>query len=225
MSKRKRFKGGGRRFIQLYTNVKRSQAYYSLSVYARAALFELLDKYNGVNNGMIGLGCRELAELLNCSKRGAANFLRELDDSGLAHPLTPGAWRGKKATEWRLTFYRCDKTGELPKLNWEPRSQCTRGDAKGHQGIHKPPLSARGEPQKPKSSMNESPFSAPRGTHIDIYQGVQDSGRDTDSPPWIEVTAEGKAYAESQKAWTKPTILSDEPRDFAEFPIEQGVAA
>ena len=69
--KKRRFKGGGRRFIHLYHNVKRSQAYHDLSVYARSALFELLERYTGINNGMIGLGCRELAAELNCS-RGTA---------------------------------------------------------------------------------------------------------------------------------------------------------
>jgi hypothetical protein len=60
--KKRRYKGGGRRFIQLYHNVKRSEAYHGLSVYARCALFELLGRYTGINNGMIGLGCRELSE-------------------------------------------------------------------------------------------------------------------------------------------------------------------
>ena len=60
--KKRRFKGGGRRFIQPYHNVKRSRAYHDLGVYARCALFELLERYTGINNGMIGLGCRELAD-------------------------------------------------------------------------------------------------------------------------------------------------------------------
>ena len=130
VAKKRRFKGGGRRFIQLYHNVKRSRAYHDLGVYARCALFELLERYTGINNGMIGLGCRELSEALNCSRDTAAKALRELDDSGLVRPLTAGVWRGKKATEWRLTFFRCDKTGELPILNWDPSSQSVSQDAK-----------------------------------------------------------------------------------------------
>ena len=47
-----------RKFLQLYTNVKRSTAYHGLSSYARSLLFELIDRYNGCNNGMIGLGVR-----------------------------------------------------------------------------------------------------------------------------------------------------------------------
>src|SRR5262249_55270944 len=55
-AKQRRMRGIGRskrRFLQLYTNVKRSTPYHSLSPYARSLLFELIDRYNGCNNGMI----------------------------------------------------------------------------------------------------------------------------------------------------------------------------
>jgi hypothetical protein len=169
--KKRRYKGGGRRFIQLYHNVKRSLAYHDLSVYARCALFELLERYTGINNGMIGLGCRELAEELNCSRDTAARALRELDDSGLVQPLTAGVWRGKKATEWRLTFFRCDKTGEVPILNWDPSSQSVSQDAKVRVVGRNGPVSPSGRTQGPKNSMNENPLSPTGRTHIDIYQG------------------------------------------------------
>jgi hypothetical protein len=172
---RKRFRGGGRRFLQLYTNLKRSDAYQSLSVYARCALFELLDRYTGINNGMIGLGCRELAEALNCARDTASKALRELDDSGLAHPLTPGVWRGKRATEWRLTFFRCNKTGELPILNWTPRSQSISKDAKVRVVRRKRPLSPPVGTEGPKNARSQDRVNPSGGTHIDIYQGGMDS--------------------------------------------------
>lgn len=124
--KKRRYPGGGRKHLQLYTNVKRSAAYYSLSVYARCALIELIDRFNGCNNGMIGLGVRELADELQCSHGTAVNAFRELDDAGLAHPVTLGRYPGKRATEWRLTFKRCDATGELPILNWQSRPEGSR---------------------------------------------------------------------------------------------------
>ena len=111
----------GRHFIQLFANVKRSEAYHGLTLPGRAALFELIDRYNGCNNGMIALGVRELAHELNCSKDTAARALNELDDAGLARPTSVGAWRGKKSSEWRLLFKRCDKTGDLPVTNWKQR--------------------------------------------------------------------------------------------------------
>jgi hypothetical protein len=113
-------KTGGPTFIQLPHYVKRSTAYHGLSVYARAVLVELIDRYHGNNNGMIVLGVREIKYELRCSDGTACSAMRELDDAGLARPLTPGAWRGKQASEWRLMWRRCDKTGDLPRTQWEP---------------------------------------------------------------------------------------------------------
>jgi hypothetical protein len=171
MTAKQRWRKGGRRFIQLWSNVKRSQAYYGLSVYARSALIELLDRYTGCNNGMIGLGCRELATALDCSRDRAAKALRELDDSGLATPLTGGVWRGKKATEWRLSFYRCDKTGELPTHNWPARSQSVCEDAKDRVTGHKPSPSPSDRTQTLKTTIRANAHSPSGATHIDIYQG------------------------------------------------------
>ena len=223
MSGRRRFKGGGRRFIQLYHNVKHSEAYHSLSVYARCALFELLDRHTGINNGMIGLGVRELSDALRCSQGTAVKAFREVDDAGLARPLKPGSWRGKKATEWRLTFYRCEVTGELPILNWKPRAEVTSESTKGHVGKHKPDLRSRGKAEKPKSSITESPLRSRGEAHIDIYQGGTALVTDTSPPPGEPSNHVGSTddrivalvkwgRAAKLKRWTKPTILSDEPR-------------
>ena len=152
----------------LWHNVKRSAAYHSLSLGARAALLELMEKYTGANNGMISMGVRELAGRLKCGLRSALNFLNELDDAGLAHPTQMGVWRGRRATEWRLTFHRCDRTGELPVLNWEARSECTYDDARVHPRQRKPNPSAATTTQTLKSSMNGIGPSAPTATHIDI---------------------------------------------------------
>lgn len=115
----------GPRFIQLFHVVKRSATYHGLSALARAALIELLDRYTGINNGFIVLSVRELAYELNCSIATACRALRELDDAGLIRPSVMGAWRGRRATEWRLTFYRCDRTGDLANRNLKPRPSFT----------------------------------------------------------------------------------------------------
>jgi hypothetical protein len=156
----------GRRFIQLFTNVKRSEAYHGLSLPGRAALFELIDRYNGCNNGMIALGVRELACELNCSKDTAARALNELDDAGLAHPTSVGAWRGKKSSEWRLLFKRCDKTGDLPVTNWKQRPpyEPKRADGRfsvrpiGHRRILSPTHRTSGTAQSdPSDAKAEKP--------------------------------------------------------------------
>ena len=130
MSSAKRRRKSGRRFLQLWMNVKRSAAYHSLGLPARCALFEVLERFNGINNGFIGLGVRELAGALKCSRDTAARALHELDDAGLVRPTQVGVWRGRRATEWRLMFYRCDKTGDLPILNWPAHVESDQKDAK-----------------------------------------------------------------------------------------------
>jgi hypothetical protein len=247
MSSKRRFRGGGRRFIQLYHNVKNSQAYHDLSVYGRCALIELLSRHTGINNGMIGLGVRELSNAIKCSHGTAIKAFRELDDAGLARPVKPGAWRGKKASEWRLTFYRCEATGELPILNWEPRSEVTSESAKGHVGKRKIPLRSRGKAQTPKNPIVESALRSRGEAHVDIYQEGTDLVRGSygateaqserisnnfapslqtkiiiDDPRVQSLARWGKAA--TWKPWSKPTILSDEPRDLSEFPADDMAA-
>jgi hypothetical protein len=193
MANKKGWRKGGRRFIRLWMNVKCSQAYYDLSVYARCALFELLERYSGINNGMIGLGCRELAEAIKCAQATAYKALRELDDAGLARPTTMGFWRGKRATEWRLTFFPCNKTGELPVLNWTARSVRVE-KRKVRVEKRKAVLSSPGSTQEPKNSIKQKALSSPGSTHIDIPSGpdliTHDTAAQVQSPPTIDVKAE-----------------------------------
>jgi hypothetical protein len=101
--------------------VKRSTSYHRLSLAARALLTEIHDRYNGSNNGMIVLGVREAAYELGCNQGTISRAARELDDADLARPTQVGAWRGRYATEWRITCKRCDKTGDLPRNYWQER--------------------------------------------------------------------------------------------------------
>jgi hypothetical protein len=172
-SKRRGRRTSGPPFIQLFRFIKRSQAWHDLSLPARCALIELIDRYNGINNGMIGLGVRTLADELRCSQATATRALRELDDSRLASATTPGFWRGKRATEWRLMFHRCDKTGDLPNKSW-PAREVHLGSTKGSPGKRNDALRFTSQAQTPENPMNEGPLRFTRKAHIDIYQGGTD---------------------------------------------------
>lgn len=182
-------KRGKRQFIQIYRNVKRSRNYHGLSTYARALLIEIIDRHNGCNNGMIGLGVREAKYELGCSQGRVSAAMRELDDAGLARPTKIGAWRGRRATEWRLMFLRCDKTQEPAITVWEqrkPHSEFTPGYAEVHAGVHREHLSSRGGTQTLNSSMNGEGLSSPGDTHVDVYQGPGER---------VGLTAEGEREA------------------------------
>jgi hypothetical protein len=114
-------KHSGPSFIQLHHHVKRSTSYHGLSMIARALLIELIDRYTGCNNGMIILSVREAAYELRCNKSTISRAFSELDDAGLVRPMKVGAWRGRHASEWKLTWKRCDKTGDLPRNVWQER--------------------------------------------------------------------------------------------------------
>ena len=75
------------------------------------------------NNGMIVMGVREAAyEYGGAAIDRPKRAMRELDDADLVRPTAIGAWRGRHATEWRLTWHRCDKTGQFARNNWITRT-------------------------------------------------------------------------------------------------------
>ena len=189
-AKQRRMRGIGgrskRQFIRFFSNVKRSKAYHGLSRTARALLFELLDRYTGINNGMIGLGTREAGYELRCGQATICRAMDELDDAGLAHPTKLGSRLGKKATEWRLTFLRCDLSGDSPRTEWEQREKF----CEVHSGTTKGPFQKRSgdmrsktEARNGKSSMNASDVRSKVEAHIDIYQGAPYYGGEQDSSP------------------------------------------
>ena len=184
-------KRGKRKFLRLFTNVKRSVNYHGLGNYARCLLYELIDRYTGINNGFIGLGTREAAYELGCSHGTIISAMRELDDAGLARPTKLGSRLGKKATEWRLTFLRCDKTGELPVNEWTQRPtyhEVSQESTKGQPGKHRVPVRSARKAQTRISSMNGPEVRSVGEAHIDIYQGEGGA---------VELTPEGKVLATS----------------------------
>jgi hypothetical protein len=181
----------GRQFLLLYTNVKRSVAYHGLSRHARSLLFELIDRYTGINNGFIGLGVREAKYELHCSEGTVCNAIRELDDAGLARPTKIGSFRGKKATEWRLMFLRCNKTQEPAVTKWEqrtPYSLFSQDNAKAQPEQHRESHCSATTSQKAKSSIRRPTHCSVRASHIDIYQGPGGT---------VGLTAEGEGLATS----------------------------
>jgi hypothetical protein len=109
-------KSSGLPFVQLFKYMLRSPAWLALSATAKAAYVQLASRYDGVNNGTLALSARTLAHELNVSQSTARRALIELEDAGFIETAKIGAFarRNRKASEYRLTAYRCDVTGELP---------------------------------------------------------------------------------------------------------------
>ena len=105
-------------FLALERYVFNSPAFRSLSLPARAAYFEMLNLYSGSNNGRIAMSANVLAGKLKTGRATASRALLELEAKGFIEPVRRGGFNMKagtrRATEWRLTSYRCDVTGERP---------------------------------------------------------------------------------------------------------------
>lgn len=107
---------GKEKFIAVYAYVKRSAAWKALTPVERAAYLEVKWRYDGLNNGRIGLGCRELADELGMGRDTANRALEALVEKGFIAKAKASAFnvKNRAVTEWRLTEYACNVTGDLP---------------------------------------------------------------------------------------------------------------
>lgn len=113
-------------FVALERYLLASLAWRSLSPVARCALIELLMKYNGINNGRLAMSANNLANLLSISRATAGRALQQLIDVGFIETTRPSGFscKLKIAAEYRVTFHRCDATGNLPMkqfMRWQPK--------------------------------------------------------------------------------------------------------
>jgi DNA-binding transcriptional regulator YhcF (GntR family) len=101
--------------VRLYRWMLDCPAYLSLSCQARAVLLEIARGHDGTNNGRLGLSVRRASERCRIARGTAQRALVELQDRGFVDCMTKGAFSRKAphATEWRLTWWGCDVTGEL----------------------------------------------------------------------------------------------------------------
>ena len=109
-----------------------SAAWLSLSAQARALYVHIALRYNGRNNGHIGLSVRDAAAECRLAKDTAARAFSELVERGFIELAQAGAFNLKvrHAAEWRLTALPCDRTSALPSkafMRWRqsdpPRSE------------------------------------------------------------------------------------------------------
>ncbi len=142
-----RSKGTFSPFIALERYIKASPAWQSLSLAARCAYWELLDIYSGSNNGRIALSARGLAERLPVSRATAARALLELTNRGFIETTRPGGFNlktgARRASEWRLTRFRCDLTGELPTkkfMQWQDGKFHFTASPESNNGLTREPL-------------------------------------------------------------------------------------
>lgn len=109
---------GARRHVRLYHWLMDTPAWQDLDPVARCAYIELARRYAGPEstNGRISVSVRQLGVRLHVSLATASRALRKLEDHGFIVTVKKGAFSRKvrHATEYRLTEFKCDITGDLP---------------------------------------------------------------------------------------------------------------
>jgi hypothetical protein len=135
MSKSKKVLKNGRspmpvRYLMLYHWFMDTAAWKRLDGNAWSIYLEIARRYAGPgsNNGRLSYSAREGGENLHISKDTANRALGVLQDRGFIVAVKKGAFSRKSphATEWRLTEFDCDVTGELATKDfarWEPTTQ------------------------------------------------------------------------------------------------------
>ena len=129
MSRRTNAKGrstGGEKHVRLHRYLLRSPAYRSLNCYARCALVELYDLYNGDNNGDLFMSVRSMAQRLGIANGTAGRALDDLVDRGFIRPRQKGAFslKVKHATSWILTEHSlADQRATKEFMRWQPTGQ------------------------------------------------------------------------------------------------------
>lgn len=101
-------------FIKIPHYLFGSPAYRSMKPGPRALLNEIIRRYNGNNNGSIGLGRREACKALSMGDKDTiGKYFDELVSKGFIACSRSGGFNMKdpesrRASEWRLTWERCD---------------------------------------------------------------------------------------------------------------------
>lgn len=118
MMKKKRAKA--ERYVRLTHRMMQTKAWQSLDSSARAVYLELAMIYTGTNNGRIGLSVRQAAQAIQVSPATAARALSVLQERGFIVATAKGRFdRQRHATEWRLTEFKCDLTGQPASRDFE----------------------------------------------------------------------------------------------------------
>ncbi len=105
------------RHVRLYHWLMDTPAWHSLDAVARAVYVHIASRYAGPgsNNGRIPYSVREAAAELHIGKSTASRALQRLEERGFLVATQRGGFNCKirHSSEWRLTEFGCDVTGEL----------------------------------------------------------------------------------------------------------------
>jgi hypothetical protein len=128
MSKKHAQEGRKDRYFALHHFMLKTDAWMALSAPARAVYIQIGIRYDGFNNGKIALSVRDAARECCVAINTASRALKELVDLGFIEETRHGGPSRKTriASEWRMTAYKCDLTGNFKSVLFMQRGAQAR---------------------------------------------------------------------------------------------------
>lgn len=185
---------GTPRHVRLYHWMLKSPAWAHLGALEVAIYLEIVSRYagEGSNNGRIGYSVREAAARFKIGKTTASRAIHKLEETGFIVCTTKGGFNVKirRATEWRLTEFRCDVSGEMASkdfMRWQPTVPVAKPKAQntvpvagptvpvvGQHGTHSGTTGAENAREGTCSGTvkaDSEPPTVPVEGHLYVYQG------------------------------------------------------
>jgi hypothetical protein len=163
-------------FVMVHWYILDSQGWHDLSLMARCAYVEVARRYDGANNGMIGMSVRDLGLRLKRSPSHAAKALRELEDAGFITAMKQGTFRRKDrvASEYRLNAFISDIDSDPPDRKWNNNrwNGVTSNTVQWQNQALKDPPKAPQCSQQHCQAQNEQVHSVACDTHIESTRGT-----------------------------------------------------
>ena len=190
----------------------------------KATYLELKWRYDGLNNGRVGLGCRELAEALKSSKDTARRSLERLMERGLIAKAKPSGFnvKDRTATEWRLTEYACDRSNHPATkdfMRWQPKektqahhrdreekTQAHQKDAQAHQKDIEHPDRGQKQPDRRTTGTVKPDLADAQAHQKDTYNITMGGGAQTKATPLSPTPEQRERSASPQDAEASPRI-------------------
>lgn len=113
------------RYLRLPHYMLKSLAWRSLDATARCLFIEVAQRYNGANNGEIGLGVREAGSALHVRPQTAGVAFRRLIETGFLRVSRDSAFNVKSrlTREWTVTLFPTEQAPATHDfMKWSPRS-------------------------------------------------------------------------------------------------------
>lgn len=210
------------RFVQIFHSMINTPARKSLGPKEVSLYLALKVRYNGTNNGRIAFSARDAVGVLNVSTGSANRAFRCLKDRGLIKEGRHGHFSslGSKATEWRLTEERDDRTGKPPTrdyLSWDLKKQIavspeTQGVADGERcGIHIPQDSAFSITDGPQPAIRNGLASHLRHTYTSSHRQGEAEGEKRQPPKQAGGSPPVSANDNSGRKSSVPSSRRSEP--------------